>query len=291
MHPFLTFLRGGGLFRPLFSVGGAAYGYTPQLPRDVLVARYGPPPSKFLSLASGARVHYRDQGPERGRALLLLHGSNASLHVWEPWVSLLSSSLLVFTVALPGHGLTGPVPGDDYSPDGMVKFLDAFRTELALARCSLGGNSMGGHVSWRYALAHPDVVEKLLLVNTSGINSLLSSHARAASGQRSLRTRSLDRVATIVTTRASAERALRGVFVDQRRVSQAMIDRYYDLLRHPGNRRASRLRSELPPNRGPVDRLGEIKVPTLIMSGREDRVVPVEAARLLHERIPGSRLI
>ena len=54
------------------------------------------------------------------------------------------------TLDLPGHGLTGPVPGDDYSPDGMVRFVDAFAKKLGLVHFYLGGNSMGGNVAFRY---------------------------------------------------------------------------------------------------------------------------------------------
>ena len=67
---------------------GAAFLFLgdPEVPRDVLMQKYGQAPSQFVDLPSGAKAHYRDQGNAAGPALVLLHGSNASLHTWEPWV-------------------------------------------------------------------------------------------------------------------------------------------------------------------------------------------------------------
>jgi pimeloyl-ACP methyl ester carboxylesterase len=65
-------------------------------------------------------VHVRDQGNTDGPAIVLLHGSNASLHTWEPWVAQLGDRFRIVTMDMPGHGLAGRTPGDDYSPMGMV---------------------------------------------------------------------------------------------------------------------------------------------------------------------------
>jgi pimeloyl-ACP methyl ester carboxylesterase len=266
---------------------------TPDLPVAVLVARYAPPPSRFVELPSGARVHYRDQGPPDAPALVLLHGSNSSLHTWVPWVRRLSDAFRVVTLDLPGHGLTGPVPGDDYSPDGMVAFVDAFRTKLGLTHFFLAGNSMGGNVSVRYAIAHPEAVDKLILVDSSGINHLLPQDRQPKTpvGFRLIRAPILGRIAGVFTPRSIVEKTTRAVFADPSKVTPEMVDRYYELLLYPGNRRATRLRAKAPVDTTLADRLGGIKAPTLVLSGQSDTLVPVEAARLFHERISGSALI
>src|SRR5260221_10379668 len=127
--------RRGNLW--LFALAVLALGLraarTPDMPREVLVAKYGQPPSKIIRLPNGAQVHYRDQGPAGAPVLLLLHGSSSSLHTWEPWVERLRDALRIVTLDLPGHGLTGPVPGDDYSPDGMVGFVEVFRNAVGLS--------------------------------------------------------------------------------------------------------------------------------------------------------------
>src|SRR5271156_2674694 len=96
-------------------VGAYFYFSTPEIPRAVLEAKYGTSPSQYLTLADGARVHYRDRGPRNAPVLLLIHGSNASLFTWEPWTTRLDDTFRVVAIDLPGHGLTGAVPSSDYS--------------------------------------------------------------------------------------------------------------------------------------------------------------------------------
>jgi len=224
---------------------------------------------------------------------VLLHGSNSSLHTWEPWARTLSTTFRVVTLDLPGHGLTGPVPGDDYSPDGMAAFLDEFRKKLGLQRFSLAGNSMGGNVSVRYTLAHPDVVEKLVLLDAGGVNHLLppQSQPEVPIGFKLIRTPIINRIASFTTPRNFVEKSTRAVFVDQSLVTNEMVDRYYELLLYPGNRRATRLRAATSMNLPAADRLGEIRAPTLIIWGSDDKLVPVAAAEIFHARIPGSRVV
>jgi pimeloyl-ACP methyl ester carboxylesterase len=266
---------------------------TPDLPKDYLEKKYAPAPSTFLALPSGARVHYRDQGSPVAPALVLLHGSNSSLHTWEPWVRMLSAMFRVITLDLPGHGLTGPVPGDDYSPDGMAAFLEEFRKKLGLGHFHLAGNSMGGNVSVRYTLAHPDVVDKLVLLDAGGVNHLLppQNQPEVPIGFKLIRTPGINRIAAYATPRSFVEKSTRAVFVDQSLVTDEMVDRYYELLLYPGNRRATRLRAATSMNLPAVDRLAEIRAPTLILWGSEDKLVPAPAAEIFHAKIPGSRVV
>ena len=67
------------------------------------------------ALTGGLSVHYRDQGNPDGVPVVLIHGTAASLHTWEPLVEELGSDYRLITLTLPGHGLTGPHPEDDYS--------------------------------------------------------------------------------------------------------------------------------------------------------------------------------
>src|SRR4051812_2681810 len=106
--------------------GALWYFSTPDIPRTALEAKYAKPPSTFTMLPDGARAHYRERGDKSAPALVLLHGSNASLLTWEPWSKSLSDKFHVVSVDLPGHGLTGAVPDGDYSQEGMARFVLAF---------------------------------------------------------------------------------------------------------------------------------------------------------------------
>ena len=65
---------------------GAIFLYEDDIPKDVVDARYRSPASQFLNLGENGTIHYRDEGNRNGPAIVLLHGSNASLHTFEPWV-------------------------------------------------------------------------------------------------------------------------------------------------------------------------------------------------------------
>ncbi|MBL9096540.1 MAG: alpha/beta fold hydrolase, partial [Alphaproteobacteria bacterium] len=119
----------------------------PEMPRETLLQKYGGAPSRFVDLPSGAKAHYRMQGKEGGPTLLLLHGSNASLHTWEPWIRVLGNEFSMVTVDLPGHGLTIAKANEEFTAASMAAFVDEFAGVIGLPRYAVGGNSMGGHVA------------------------------------------------------------------------------------------------------------------------------------------------
>ncbi len=98
-------------------VGAFFYFSEADIPRATLEAQYATPPSQFVTLPDGARVHYRERGPKDASVLVLVHGSDASLFTWEPWSKNLSDKFRVISLDLPAHGLTGP---GDHVPVGFM---------------------------------------------------------------------------------------------------------------------------------------------------------------------------
>ncbi len=265
---------------------------TPDTDRDEMVAKYGGPAASFVAGPAGQRIHYRDQGRREGPAIILLHGSNASLHTWEPLVRRLGADYRVVTLDLPGHGLTGGTPDKDYGADGMGAAVDVVAAKLGLDRFVLGGNSMGGWVAWRYALGHPDRVDALLLLDASGM-PLREGEKRPESniGFRVLEYPLGRWLATRITPRMLVEQSLRGSVEKQGIVDEPMIDRYWELLRFPGNREATVLRARLDREPAMASRVGEIKAPTLILFGKKDKLINATAAQTFNERIKGSEVV
>ncbi|MGB8841626.1 MAG: alpha/beta fold hydrolase [Aliidongia sp.] len=264
----------------------------PDVPAAELDQRYGAPPSQFLTLPSGTRVHYRDRaGPDGAPVIVLVHGSNASLHTWEPWAAQFAGKLRVVSVDLPGHGLTGATVEQDYSIAGMAGFLDAFVTKLGLTQpFLLAGNSMGGAVAWRYALVHPERVAKLILVDAGGavapgVDGPIPPAFRIA------RTPILRNLVGFVTPRSLIESGLRSAFYDQALVTPEMIDRYWALNRRVGTRDTTAIRFALPYEPEPATHLGDLKMPVLILWGREDKLIPVHSAELFQAALPQAQLI
>ncbi|MCX7679710.1 MAG: alpha/beta hydrolase, partial [Spirochaetes bacterium] len=145
-------------------VGGLSL-VRPDIPVDKLKVQYAPPPSKFLNL-SGLLVHYRDEG--KGFPVVLIHGTSSSLHTWDGWTKALISRYRVIRMDIPAFGLTGPTKERDYSPQAYVKFLEDFLNKLNISKFHLAGNSLGGLIAWNYALAYPQKVEKLVLIDAAG---------------------------------------------------------------------------------------------------------------------------
>lgn len=271
-------------------VAGAVLAFSdPDIPDDVLVAKYGQKPSQFVTLGSGARVHYRDQGSRTGPALVLLHGSNASLHTWEPWVAQIGDQFRMVSVDLPSHGLTGAVPGDDYSQEGMAKFVDEFTTAIGVERFALAGNSMGGGVAARFALMHPERLTHLILVDAAGMPS--NKPRDPGLGFRLARIPGVQYLLLFVSPRSLFEDGLKKAIVDDALVTPAMIDRYWELNRRVGNRAATLKRFQVPQDTTIEQNANKITTPTLILWGDLDTLIPRDAGEAYNAAIKGSKLI
>ena len=187
-------------------------------------------PPAFADL-DGMRVHYRRDG--HGPTLALLHGSGASLHIFEEMTRLLARNFEVLRIDLPGFGLTGPRPDRDYSVGAYVSLLDRLLEPLVADPFLLAGHSFGGQLAWTYALAHPDRLRGLVLMNATGYpdKSMPLALRLARSPLRPLLRR--------VGSRTATARNLAGlVGPGSTAVDDAMIDRVYALLSRPGARSA-----------------------------------------------------
>lgn len=260
---------------------------TPDTNRDAMIAKYGGPSPLFAEGPGGMKVHWRDQGCRECPAMVLLHGSNASLHTWEPLIERLGVEYRIITYDQPGHGLTGPHPMDDYTAAGMAQALDAVASAAGLEHFILGGNSMGGWVAWRYALARPERVDALLLIDAAGAPLAQGqTPTKLPIGFRLARIRALGPLLEQITPRSLVEKSLlQSVEVDSI-VTPEMVDRYWELLRFPGNRRATGIRNRTDREEAYADRLGEISAPSLVLWGEKDSLIPRSAADTFAERLP-----
>jgi pimeloyl-ACP methyl ester carboxylesterase len=258
-----------------------------DLPAAEVDAKYASPASRFLTLASGARVHLRDEGKRDGPALVLVHGSNDSLHTWEAWVPLLGRDFRLVSLDLPGHGLTGRVPGDDYSNEALVRCLGQVVDAIGLRAFALAGNSMGGHVAWRYALDHQDRVQRLVLLDASGYPNAAPRPTFAkvlALPGAQLFIRYLDPGPLVRS-------GFRQAVVDPNVITPQSIERSIDMIRRAGSRDAIARRLQVAQVVGPIQRMHELRMPTLILWGERDRFVPLQNAYRFKADIRNSSLI
>lgn len=270
----------------LVAVGDA---WAPDRPVADLAARWAPPPSEFVTI-QGMQVHLRDEGPrDDPLPLLLLHGTSASLHTWNGWTQELSPDRRVVRVDLPGFGLTGPFPHDDYSIERYIEFMAALLDSLGLQRVVVAGNSFGGQVAWESAVEMPARVAALVLVDAVGYPFTPESVPLAFQLARYPALRPIiERLLPRRVVRAS----LHDVYGDPDRVDEALVDRYYELALREGNRHALGLRfAHVMPTDARARRIATITQPTLILWGGRDRLIPLASGEGFARDIAGSRLV
>jgi pimeloyl-ACP methyl ester carboxylesterase len=260
----------------------------PDVPPHQLVSKYALPPSDFIEV-EGQLVHYRDEGPRTDPVpLVLIHGTAASLHTWEPWVKALRSQRRVITFDLPGFGLTGPSVSGDYRDQTYARFTLALLDALQVRRFAIGGNSLGGEVAWRTALAAPDRAERLILIDSTGYEfkpeSIPAGFVLASvPGIRSLSEHLLPR--------RLVEAGIRNVYGNPDRVDARLVDRYFLLTLREGNRRALVERLEQMRPGEAAHEIPRLRLPTLILWGEHDRLIPPLSAHRFAKDISGSQLV
>ncbi|MDO6694301.1 alpha/beta hydrolase [Aliiglaciecola sp. 3_MG-2023] len=253
-----------------------------------LAPTWAPAPSQFIDIG-GMQIHLRDEGPKNDPLpIVLLHGTSSSLHTWEGWTQALASQRRVIRFDLPGFGLTGPHAQNDYSIEQYSQTVIDIMDSLGIERFVLAGNSLGGYISWATAVFYPQRVEKLILVDASGYPYQSASVPLAFTiSQQPL----LKLLVGDMLPRSLVVKSVKNVYGDPSKVTPELVERYYQLTTREGNRQALAARFAQTQPSELINRISEIKQPTLIMWGQEDRLIPVDLGRRFQEEIENSELV
>jgi pimeloyl-ACP methyl ester carboxylesterase len=219
--------------------------------------------------------------------IVLLHGTSSSLHTWDGWVQHLVPSRRVIRMDLPAFGLTGPHPNNDYAINAYVQFVSSVLKALNVHSFVLAGNSLGGHIAWSYALSKPLEVKKLILVDAAGY--AMQSRSVPIAFQLA-RVPGFSFVLQHVLPRSVVESSLRNVYGNPTKVSEELIDRYYDLALRKGNRSALFKRMQTPAI-ADSSLIASIKLPVLVLWGGKDQLIPLENAYRFASDIRGATLV
>jgi pimeloyl-ACP methyl ester carboxylesterase len=266
-------------------VGAASWAYSPSLPPELLISRYGNAESEFIDVG-GAHAHVRDQGNPRGIPVVLIHGANGSLHVWEGWARALGDQARLISVDLPGHGLTGAWPRGKYTIEAYADFIEALAENLKLDRFVLVGHSLGGGVAWYFAATRPHRVSQLILVDAAGYPA---DGGGLRWPTRLARLPLVGDIGIYFKPEIWVRETLLEAYADRSMVTNERVKRTAELQRFPGNREATLERAR---TQGPLDPtpLKRLDVPTLILWGRKDPWLPVADAVHFQHDIKGARL-
>jgi len=246
--------------------------------------KYAYPSSSFISI-DGINVHYRDVG--KGEAIILIHGTGASLHTWEKWIDILSPGYRVISFDLPGFGLTGPDPNHNYQISRYTAILDSLMVKLKVDSFHIAGNSLGGLVAWRYTSQFPQKILTLNLIDAAG---LPQPGKKPPFIFQLAKLPVLSTLMQKVTPKSIIKNSMLDVYKNDQLVTEKLIDRYFELSLREGNRTAFVKRMSQLNEKLDINDLKRITAPVLIQWGKDDRWIPLAKGYEFKKIIPKAEL-
>lgn len=245
---------------------------------------------RYVSI-HGHSVGYRRGGS--GPSVLLIHGLAGSSKTWDDVMPILTAHCDVIAVDLLGHGESAK-PRGDYSLGAFASGLRDFLSVVAVDSVTIVGHSFGGGVAMQLAYQHPHLVDRLVLVASGGLGREVSWVLRVLTlpGAEYVMPVAFPRL--LVERATGAGRRLRRHDIHSPRLAE--VWRTYSSLAGATNRKAfvRTMRNVIEPTGQIVNATDRLylagHVPTMIVWGDNDRVIPVEHAHIAHELIPTSRL-
>lgn len=246
---------------------------------------------KFVDL-NGDRVAYQEVG--QGPALLLIHGMGGSSDTWRALLPHLAARYRVVAPDLLGHGQSAK-PRGDYSLGFFAVWLRDLLDELDISRVTLVGHSLGGGVAMQFAHQHPDYCERLVLISSGGLGPEVGWTLRLLSAP------GAELVLPVIGTQpviAGGER-LRS-WLASRGLGSAEVDETWTAYASLSDRQTRK--AFLRTLRSVVDYRGQAVsafnwmhfmsgLPTLLIWGEQDRIIPAAHGQAAHDALPGSRLV
>ncbi len=262
----------------------------PPLENTVSVEQLVDADSKFVEV-NGVNVHYKTWG-QGEPTFILLHGFGASIFSWREVTEPLTQFGTVIAYDRPAFGLTErPMEWEGESPYGsqaqvdiVIGLMDALNVEKAI----LVGNSAGGTVSMQVALQHPDRVEALILVDAA-----VYAGGGAPSWSRPLlKTPQMNHVGPLIARQLQAQGTefLKTAWHDPSKITPEIFAGYEKPLQVDNWDKALWQLTVASQESGLTERLSEITMPALVITGDDDRIVPTEQSLRLADELPNAEL-
>jgi 2-hydroxy-6-oxonona-2,4-dienedioate hydrolase len=226
----------------------------------------------------GAKIHYLEAGS--GPVVILLHGLGGSSANWAPNIAPLAQKYRVLVPDQIGFGKSDK-PMLNYRVATLVDFLDGFYKQVGVQKASLVGNSLGGFTAAAFAIAHPEKVDKLVLVDAAGLAITGDLDPRVLNGLNP-------------STRQQVKDLMSLVFYDKQQFSSDMvIDAFLASRVTAGDQYTiQRFIESIGRGEDMLDgKLAAIKHPTLIIWGREDGLTLLAMGERFNKAIAGSQLL
>ena len=246
----------------------------------------------FLSVGS-VKTFYRSRGD--GEPILLLHGFPSSSYDWRRFLQPLSKYGRVIAPDLYGFGYSEAPSKASYTLDGYEIFLRDFLSAMGIDRFTLVGHDWGGVIALRYAIENPDSVSKLVIMDASLYPDWVE-HQRTSPDYSIIRRMEKNSLVKTMAQNLISKKTVKRAIAPRtdKLVTDEDLEHYKFFFKRGIN--AIRLYSKdhlrwIEENAPRLNaRLNELRIPTMIIWGREDPYFPAKTPERLHSEIPGSTL-
>jgi len=238
--------------------------------------------TQFIRL-DNYNVHYLKKG--KGQPLLLIHGGGTWMYSWRNIIDPLSKKYTVYACDMPGHGYTTADIEPKYDLADFADFIDKFISYNNIDKVTIIGNSWGGGWALYYAEIHPDKVDKLILIDPSGLD------VKDVFEWEILKYPVIGEFASRMVTKKAIRNAYEKVYVDHTFINDELIDQTYIPIKFRQNRRASYKIKRHCDWKVTEHKMKDIKTPTLIIWGNQDNYLNVKYSKIYASKIANSRLI
>lgn len=228
-------------------------------------------PQEKTAVVFGQNIRYFEAG--QGPAVILLHGMGGIKESWMGNFGALAAGSHVYAIDQIGFGHSDK-PLLDYKVATFVDFLYAFMQTQNIGKATLVGNSFGGWIALDFTVQHPDMVEKLVLVDSAGLTwqqPLVELNPSSVAATRTL---------------------LESVFYDKKAISDDDAQQVFtQRMRNNDGYTIQRAVAGFATPQFEDAKLGSIHVPTLVMWGRQDELIPLASGEKLRDGISGAKLV
>ena len=236
----------------------------------------------------GIQIRYVSIG--NGPPLLLVHGFGEFIEVWIYNIPSLSERFTVYAMDMPGHGKSEE-PGQEYNLPFATKFITSFINAMGIQRTNMIGHSLGGLACLSVTLDFPDKVDKLILVDSDGFSKETPLIYRLATLPL------LGEIMLKPTVKAAIRAGMKKRFYNPELITEEWVDLSFKYMKMPKTKdtllnivRSNTTINGFHPEVVITDKLHLVNVPTLIIHGMQDTVIPIQQAREASNLIPHAKL-
>ncbi len=257
----------------MFSMSGCLAFHKGAMPGE-------PKDATFLEV-EGARVRYLDVGD--GPPVVLLHGFASAIENWTTIIPVLKARHRVIALDLKGFGWSDR-PESDYSPQAQARLVKAVLDERGVGKAAVVAHSWGTSVAMAFALEYPDQVSRLVLYDAWLYESQLPSMFLLA------RADGLGEVLFSAFYDQRPDERIAQAFYDKVGISEALVEDIERALERPGTKAAALAAVRGMRYEDVEGSYGKVKVPTLLLWGKDDVVTPVSIGERLLRQLPDARM-